>query len=103
MFLCAHHAGVNFNATSVCIVTVDSDIPIYAFYFDSKINPAIYVKIGVKERRRVVNVREIASELGRNCCLALPALHAFTGIDYTSAFHGMGKGKAFKLLKSSLE
>ena len=36
-------------------------------------------------------------------CLALPALHAFTGNDYTSAFYGTGKGKAFKIIQESEE
>ena len=88
---------------SVIINTVDSDIAIYAFYFNYRIAAEIFIKIGVKDRRRVINVREIASEMGQECCEALPALHAFTGNDYTSAFHGIGKGKAFKIVNSSDE
>ena len=31
--------------------------------------------------------------------MSLPAIHCFTGNEYTSAFHGIGKKKAFTLLK----
>ena len=34
---------------------------------------------------------------------ALTTLHDFTGNDYTSAFHGIGKAKAFKILSKSVE
>ena len=54
-------------------------------------------------RKRLLEITDIAKELGRNCCLALPSLHAFTGNDYTSAFHGLGKVKAYKLMRSSEE
>ena len=37
-------------------------------------------------------------ELEIECCGALPTLHAFTGNDYTSAFHGVGKVRAFKTM-----
>ena len=45
----------------------------------------------------------MATELGEDICKTLPALHAFTGNDYVSAFYGIGKGKAFTLLQSSKE
>jgi len=51
---------------------VDSDIPIYALYFEDKINTAMYVKMGVKDKRRVIDITNIALEIGRDCCHALP-------------------------------
>lgn len=53
----------------------------------------MYVSIGVGEKSRILDIRKIASALGKACCDALPALHAFTGNDYTSGFQGQGKGK----------
>ena len=42
---------------------------------------------------------DIAIEIGRTRCLALPALHgSFTGNDYTSGFHGMSNVTTFKLM-----
>ena len=102
IFLCAAHAAT-LGKEKALITTVDSDVALYACYFESRIPISLYVSIGVKERRRVIDVNEIVSEIGEECCSALPALHAFTGNDYTSAFFGVGKGKAFKLLRESEE
>ena len=41
------------------------------------------------------------SDLANNVKLALPGLHSLTGCDSTSSFHGKGKIKPFKLMKSS--
>ena len=98
---CAHAASAGLN--DVCISTVDTDIAIYALYFNDKISVRIIVQIGVGSRKRLLDIDDITSELGEKCCAALPALHAFTGNDYTSAFHGLGKYKAYKLMKSSDE
>ena len=100
VFLCCFHASSH-GFSSVCILTVDSDIPIYALYFEDKIDVHIFVKIGVGIRKRTLDIKDIALELGRQCCSALPSRHAFIGNDYTSGFHGLGKLKAYKLLKSS--
>ena len=54
VFLCAQHA-----AKPVCIHTVDSDIGIYALYFDDLIENSIYVSIGVK----IVNASSISGKL----------------------------------------
>ncbi len=101
VFLCANYASGRQQA--VCIHTVDTDIAIYALHFKWRINTKIFVNIGTGKNKRVLNIDKMASELGRNCCDALPALHAFSGNDYTSAFHGIGKTKAFKLMNASEE
>ena len=43
VFLCCFHASSH-GFSSVCILTVDSDIPIYALYFEDKIDVHIFVK-----------------------------------------------------------
>ena len=102
VFLCSLHAG-ELGMKSVLITTVDSDIVLYACYFYLQSKPKIYVRIGCNNRVRVVSIDKISKELGNDCCLALPALHAFTGNDYTSAFYGIGKGKALNILRKSKE
>ena len=47
---------------------------------------------------RYINVNLIAENLGSQVCKALPALHAFTGCDYSPAFFGKGKKKPLKLV-----
>jgi hypothetical protein len=73
------------DSSSVCINTVDSDIGLYALYFSTKIDAALYVKMGVKDRTRIIDINEIKYEIGEELCIALPALHTFTGNDYPSA------------------
>jgi len=72
--LCAQHAS-NIGAQSICINTADTDILIYSFYFNDKF-------IAVKERIKIINVREIASEHGQGYCLAFTPLRNVTGNDY---------------------
>ena len=68
--------------------------------FNDKISVRIIVQIGVGSRKRLIDIDDIALELGQKCCAAL---HAFTGNYYTSAFHGLWKCKAYKFMTSSDE
>ena len=58
---------------NVCILSVDTDIAIYALYFIDKISVRIIVQIGVRSRKRLLDIDDIASKLGQKCCAALPA------------------------------
>eukprot|EP00794_Sanderia_malayensis_P013592 gene13592-15000_t len=58
-----------------------------------------YALIGSKNLTRVLDIKAIYDNIGPSVASSLPALHAFTGCDYTSAFHGIGKVKALKVLK----
>ena len=55
--------------------------------------------IGTRKKRRLVNVSELASTLGKEWCTTLLGFYLFTGEDCTSAFKGKGK----KLLKKPLK
>ena len=46
---------------------------------------------GVKERTRVLKISNIALDLREDVFQALPALHSFSGNDYTSSFHRKNK------------
>ena len=61
VFLCAQHV-----AEPVCIHTVDSDIGNCALFFDSQIPDKMYVSIGVKKNKRLLDIRSIALSLGRS-------------------------------------
>lgn len=43
----------------------------------------------------------MASKLGSDLCLGLPAFHAYTGSDYTAAFYSKGKLRPFKLFSTN--
>ena len=100
MFLCAAHVQ---GSETVCIHTVDSDIAIYAMYFQERLRSSLYIKIGTGSHSRTIDVMEVTRVLGRKICRALPALKIFSGDDYISAFHGLGKVKFFKLMIGSKE
>lgn len=52
----------------------------------------------MKDRLRYVEVHDVLRELDRKLCRALPALHAITGCDSTSALAGIGKKKGWQVL-----
>ena len=59
VFLSAQHASLNRNQ-SVCIATVDRNIVIYALYFQDTIDVRMYVRIGVGDRKRILDISDIA-------------------------------------------
>ena len=52
-----------------------------------------------KDGRRYIPVHEICNCLSSVICNVLPAAHAITGFDTTSAFFGIGKKSVYKALK----
>ena len=56
-----------------------------------------------KKNRRFINVTSIQRSIGSAMCHALPAFHAFTGSDYTSAFVRKGKVRPFATLQKNIE
>ena len=98
VFLCAKHAE-SFGFQSVVIVTVDTDIAVYSIYFQRFLEVELFVKIGNGKDKRLLKIANISSELGKDLCAALAAPHCFTGNDYTSAFYGIGKTRAFKTIQ----
>ena len=103
VFLCIKHASSEFEFEQICLRTVDSDIGIYALYFHQFLGKKILLETGSSSSHRIIDISALCEEIGPDCCRALPALHAFTGNDYTSAFHGLGKVKAYETMKESPE
>ena len=101
MFLCCQHATQPDRKVNICISTVDSDVAILAAYYKERIHCNLYVEIGSKGKKRILTISKIHESLGEGMSNALPALHAVSGCDSTSAFFGVGKQKAYKIVKSS--
>ena len=55
----------------------------------------------IKDGRRYIPVHDLCSSLSSITCEILPAVHALTGCDTTSAIFGIGKQSVFKLINSS--
>ena len=101
MFLCCQHATQPDENVNICISTVDSDVAILAVHYKERIRCNLYVEIGSKGKKRILAISNIYDSLGEAMSNALPALHAVSGCDSTSAFFGVGKQKAYKIVKSS--
>ena len=56
----------------------------------------MFLEIGVGAKKVIYSIDTIFEHVGEKMAMSLPAIHCFTGNDYTSAFHGIGK----KLLKN---
>ena len=52
---------------------------------------------------RYISVDQIHENIGESICKALPALHVFTGSDYTAAFNKKGKVRPLKLLQNNVD
>ena len=53
---------------------------------------------GTGKQRQLINVSELATSLGKECCSALLGLYVFTGEDCTSAVNGKGEVLPLKKL-----
>lgn len=102
IFLHAKHAAHS-QYLSVIIVSEDTDVLILSLAFCSIIGCDIYMRLGTKNRTRLIFINKMASHLGSATSLALPGLHAFTGCDTVSSFSGQSKIKGFKLLVENEE
>lgn len=88
---------------NISIRTVDTDVLIIALgcmhLFDNGVNLWMETGIYSKNSLRYINVNQLYQTLGVKVCKALPALHAFTGCDYTASFSRKGKIKPLKILE----
>ncbi|CAB4001853.1 Hypothetical predicted protein [Paramuricea clavata] len=101
MFLSCQHAVQQFSCENICISTVDSDVGVLAIYYKDRLHCDLFVEIGSKSKKRILSVSKIFDNIGKEMSDALPALHAISGCDFTSAFYGIGKQKMYKIAKSS--
>ena len=92
MFLCTKHIEA-LRVSAACISTVDSNNAIYMLYFAPQISIPTYIEIATCDRQRCLDIRNIVSEIREEFCLALSALHSFTGNNYTAPFTELVKLK----------
>ncbi|CAB3983851.1 Hypothetical predicted protein [Paramuricea clavata] len=58
----------------------------------------LWFQTGLKDKARFIPIHSLQSSLGPLLSKALPAYHALTGCDTTSAFSGIGNKKSWKVL-----
>jgi hypothetical protein len=99
--VCLHVKDVDSNTESIVIRASYTDIAIILLYHCLKFIAKIWMDVGVssKNTRRFICITDIANTLGPQLCVSLPAFHAYSGCDYTSAFVRKGKARPLKLLE----
>ena len=85
----------------VRIRSPDTDVFFIALHHASKFDITILFDTGTGNRRRLLNISELAREYGQVMCTALMCLHVFTHCHTTSAFKGVGKVRPIKLLQKT--
>ena len=95
------HMEANTDEQSVLIIrSPDTDVFILSLKFAQSIAQKVFFDTGVGNKRRLIDIKGVIQETGRDICSVLPAVHAFCGCDTTSAFVRKGKLTAMKLLKN---
>ena len=83
----------------VRVKSPDSDIFSILLHYAYAAEITIHFETGAGNKRRLIDMTELAHRYTQQHCTALMALHAFTGCDSTSAFKGIGKIKPIKTLQ----
>lgn len=92
-----HHTAMNTSSNSTVIVrSPDTDVLVLLTSHTQGLAQTLLFDTGVGNKRRLIDIKAIARELGEGLCQALPALHSFTGCDTTSAFVKKGKIKPYR-------
>ena len=99
-----HLTFVHFTLTRLVIHSRDTDVAVICCYCHTlKGFKEIWFHTGSGNKRRFIPIHTICDKLGATLCNILPIFHCLTGCDSTSSFHGIGKKKAFTILKNKKE
>lgn len=65
--------------------------------------PLVWMDVGLSANntRHYINISQMVEQFDRGVLEALPALHAYTGLDYTATFINKGKIRPFGLMKKN--
>ena len=102
LLLQSRHASQ--NAKRLIINSPDTDMLVLcaAHYTELGCNELWFCS-GVSDKIRYIPVHDICHTIGELMCKAIPAFHAITGCDSTSSIDGIGKAKAWEVLRKSSE
>jgi hypothetical protein len=91
----------------IVIKSLDTDVLVLLVHYFSRMSniSELWFQTGtittLKDGRRYIPVHDLCKSLSAVQCRILPAAHALTGCDTTSAMFGIGKKLVYKLLKES--
>ncbi len=72
MFLCSQHAIQELSCGNICISTVDSDIGVLATYYKDVLPSNLFLEIGTKGKKRILNVSKMQESIGKICQMPCP-------------------------------
>ncbi len=107
--LLLHAMDMSATHSRVVVHCDDTDVLVILLYYYSRgLLPAeVYMHAGhsgkAVTRERYIPVHEIAKSLDDKVCLCLPAIHALTGCDSTSALFRVGKRTAYTKLVENVD
>ena len=78
MFLHALHASRNHE--NIVIKSLDTDVFVTALYLKWFLASSLFLETGARDAYRILSIDAIAIAIGRDVCMALPGLHALTGV-----------------------
>ena len=98
-----HIAQHTEDSQNVVIRFRDTDVLVILLNYVGKYSLNVWMDVGLRSsnNRRCIEVNKLGSVLGHSICDAFPAVHAFTGCDYTAAFVRKGKVRPFSLVQKS--
>ena len=105
--LMLYHVASLPSPANVVLRTYDIDVLCIALGIRKQLScdHHIWLEVGhyTDNTLRYIDVDKIHDTLGESVCNALPALHVFSGSDYTAAFNKKGKTRPLKLLKDNID
>ena len=97
--LVLHALQASQNCSAILIKSPDSDVAFISLAHVESISATVLFETGTADSKRIINLSSLQKSMKPNVAEALLGLHVFTGCDTTSAFHGKGKAKAFKIFQ----
>ena len=102
-----YHIASTSSPGNVVLRTYDTDVLCIALGIRNQLSREhhIWLEVGhyTNNTLRYIDIDKIHDYFGDSVCNALPALHIFTGSDYTAAFNKKGKVKPLKLLQDIVD
>lgn len=95
------HYAEKLGFKSAVVRTPDSDIFFILLIHAHELELTVYLDTGTGKHRKLINVSELADELGKDWCSTLLGFYVFSGEDCTSAFKGKGKVTPLKILQKN--
>lgn len=87
----------------VIIRSPDTDVAVIAMSLQDRIKAHLYFATGVKDKSRLLSIKTLCGLLGPATSRGLIGLHALSGCDSTSSFHGKGKRSVLLVARQNPE